>query len=81
MSIATLVPGVDHAQIVHVLTDRVAVRLVEAIERDELERATAGDGGTSGRSLLATDARRQQLLVGAWLKRRSRSSTRTACAG
>ena len=49
------------------LTDRVASRLVEAIERDELERAEAHDGRTPGRAPLAADARRQQLLVGAWL--------------
>ena len=58
---------VDHSHVVRVLTDRVAARLVEAIERDELERATAGDGGTGKSSPLASDARRQQLLVGAWL--------------
>ena len=41
------------------VTDRVALRLIDAVERDE-ERATGG-------APLATDERRQQLLVGAWI--------------
>lgn len=44
--------------IVSVVTDRVAVRLIDAIERDE-------DNATP--SHLATDERRQQLMVGAWI--------------
>jgi pilus assembly protein CpaF len=67
MTAAVLTPRADHASTVRLLTDRVAGRLVEAIERDELERATVGDAGVAGRPTLATDARRQQLLVGAWL--------------
>ena len=43
----------DRSTLVRLVSDRVATRLVEAIERDE--------GGS-----LAGDQRRQQLLVGAW---------------
>jgi Flp pilus assembly CpaF family ATPase len=54
----------DRGALVRFVTDRVAVRLVEAIEHDETDRheglATAG-------APLAGDARRQQLMVGAWL--------------
>ncbi len=67
MSVAALGPRADYSPIVRVLTDRVAARLVEAIEREELDRATTGDGVPTGRSPLAADARRQQLLVGSWL--------------
>lgn len=44
--------------IVAVVTDRVALRLIDAIERDEESQAP---------SHLATDERRQQLMVGAWI--------------
>lgn len=44
--------------VVAVVTDRVALRLIDAIERDEESAAP---------SLLATDERRQQLMVGAWI--------------
>ncbi len=50
----------DRAALVRFVTDRVADRLVEAIELDE---AHAADGESS----LAGDARRQQVMVGAWL--------------
>jgi pilus assembly protein CpaF len=46
-----------------VVTDRVAARLIDAIERDE----TALVAGTLDRPALAADERRQQLLVGAWI--------------
>ncbi len=45
------------------VTDRVATRLIDAIERDEAAVAT----GTIDRPGLANDERRQQLLVGAWI--------------
>lgn len=49
----------DVATLVRFVTDRVADRLVEAIEQDEIDRQDRG--------ALAGDSRRQQLLVGAWL--------------
>jgi Flp pilus assembly CpaF family ATPase len=51
---------VPHAldPIVSVVTDRVALRLIDAIERDEEAAAP---------SRLSTDERRQQLMVGAWI--------------
>ena len=48
------------------LTDRVAARLVEALEVDDLERSEQPDRAVSTPPLVA-DARRQQLMVGAWL--------------
>jgi pilus assembly protein CpaF len=48
------------------LTDRVAARLVEALEIDDLERSERPDLTVSTPPLVA-DARRQQLMVGAWL--------------
>ena len=50
--------GLDAA--ISLVTDRVADRLIEAIEHDD------GSGGTAGVGL-AGDERRQQLLVGAWI--------------
>jgi pilus assembly protein CpaF len=50
----------EHDAHVSSVVDRVATRLVEAIEADELER---GDRHLP----LSADSRRQQLLVGAWL--------------
>ena len=44
-----------------VITDRVAERLIDALERDDAA-APAPD-----RSPLVTDERRQQLLIGAWI--------------
>lgn len=49
----------DVGALVRFVTDRVADRLVEAIEQDEIDRQDRG--------ALAADSRRQQLLVGAWL--------------
>jgi pilus assembly protein CpaF len=57
-------PTDDLATVVRIVTDRVAARLVEAIEVDEAERA---DRRTAPGLALAVDRRRQQLLVGAWL--------------
>jgi Flp pilus assembly CpaF family ATPase len=60
----------DAAELVAPLIERVASRLVEAIELDESARADRVDrAGNTDRaaSSLAADARRQQLLVGAWL--------------
>lgn len=54
----------DRASLVRFVTDRVAGRLVEAIEQDETDRQ---DGTANGAVALAADPRRQQLLVGAWL--------------
>lgn len=53
----------DRASLVRFVTDRVATRLVEAIE---LEEADDGDQHADGVGL-AADTRRQQLMVGAWL--------------
>jgi pilus assembly protein CpaF len=49
-------------QAVHEVTDRVAERLIEAVERD----ANVANR-PAGVLPLATDERRQQLLVGAWI--------------
>ncbi len=51
-----------HATIA-LVTDRVTDRLIEAIEHDDLARSTSRAPGAA----LATDERRQQLLVGAWI--------------
>jgi pilus assembly protein CpaF len=48
------------------LTDRVAARLVEALELDDIERSERPDASLSSPPLVA-DPRRQQLLVGSWL--------------
>ena len=53
----------DRMALVRFVTDRVAARLVDAIELDEVDR----DAGTTDRPPLAADSRRQQLMVGAWL--------------
>lgn len=47
----------DRAALVRLVTDRVAARLVDAIESEE----------SIGDTSLASDTRRQQLMVGAWL--------------
>ncbi len=57
-------PVDDRASLVRFVTDRVATRLVEAIELDETDHQ---DGRTAADVALAGDTRRQQLLVGAWL--------------
>lgn len=54
----------DRAATVRFVTDRVAARLVEAIEADENDHL---DGYAADDRPLAGDSRRQQLLVGAWL--------------
>lgn len=46
-----------------VVTDRVATRLIEAIDHDAAQRADRRGTGLA----LAGDERRQQLLVGAWI--------------
>jgi len=45
------------------VTDRVADRLIEAIEHDDARRSSSKTTGVA----LAGDERRQQLLVGAWI--------------
>ena len=50
-------------QAVTLVTDRVADRLIEAIEHDDSARSASRTTGTA----LAGDERRQQLLVGAWI--------------
>jgi pilus assembly protein CpaF len=50
--------------VARLVTERVASRLVEAIEADDIER---NDGLGTVTVPLAADPRRQQLLVGAWL--------------
>jgi pilus assembly protein CpaF len=57
-------PSSDRSTLVRFVTDRVATRLVEAIETDETGRA---EGSTNGAAALTSDPRRQQILVGAWL--------------
>ena len=54
----------DRSTLVRFVTDRVASRLVEAIESDE---AGSADGQPPGATPLTADARRQQIMVGAWL--------------
>jgi pilus assembly protein CpaF len=54
----------DRSTLVRFVTDRVATRLVEAIETDETGRA---DDSANGATPLTGDARRQQIMVGAWL--------------
>jgi Flp pilus assembly CpaF family ATPase len=49
----------DERRVVAVVTDRVAGRLVDAIEHDDARRAD--------RTGLAADERRQHLLIGAWI--------------
>ena len=64
MSVDARVLRDERSGLVRYVTDRVATRLVEAIERDEAEQQ---EGTALGRTPLVSDARRQQLLVGAWL--------------
>lgn len=52
-------PSDELDQPVQVVTTRVADRLIDAVERDEEQPGRDGS--------LATDERRQQLLVGAWI--------------
>ncbi len=53
----------DLAATITLVTDRVADRLIEAIEHDDTVRSSARTTGLA----LAGDERRQQLLVGAWI--------------
>ncbi len=62
-------PVDDRSALVRFVTDRVADRLVEAIEQDEIDRQ---DRQVNGVPPLAGDPRRQQLLVGALLSERDR---------
>ncbi len=55
----------DHA-IVELVTDRVAARLIDAVERDDADAAETGRDPPA-RDPLARDPRRRQLLVGAWI--------------
>ena len=70
----------DRAALVRYITDRVADRLVAAIEQDEIDRHDQRPGHRSrssaaghvhhrgdGTAGLVGDPRRQQLMVGAWL--------------
>lgn len=57
-------PTDDRLALARFVTERVADRLVAAIEEDETDRQ---DGHVDGAPGLAGDLRRQQLLVGAWL--------------
>jgi Flp pilus assembly CpaF family ATPase len=59
-ALTTIDSARERATLVQVVTDRVATRLVEAIEVDEID-------DRDGDRKLAGDIRRQQLLVGAWL--------------
>lgn len=54
----------DRSLLVRSITDRVAARLVEAIDLDELDGQDRTDPGLPP---LVSDLRRQQLLVGVWL--------------
>ena len=60
---STIDSAEERSALVRFVTDRVASRLVEAIEADQHD---SGDRNGDGQAL-AGDARRQQLLVGAWL--------------
>ncbi len=53
-------------RIVSAVTDCVAARLIDALERDD---GAAGNGASAARNqgALASDERRQQLLLGAWI--------------
>jgi Flp pilus assembly CpaF family ATPase len=53
----------DLDQAIRLVTDAVADRLIEAIEHDDAARSPSEARGLA----LATDVRRQQLLVGAWI--------------
>ena len=64
MSVLGRTPVDDEAAVVRVVTERLASRLVEAIEHDEVIHH---DGAEADVTPLADDPRRQQLLVGAWL--------------
>ena len=66
----------DLPELVRIVTDRVAVRLVEAIELDESQPQTRNTSSVS----LAADARRQQLLVGAWLSEEMATINQDRCA-
>ena len=68
----------DTADLVPPLIERVASRLVEAIELDESSRA---DGDHRAALSLAADARRQQLLVGAWLSEELATINQVRLAG
>ena len=64
MSTTRRAADVDRSTMVRFVTDRVASRLVEAIEQDETDHA---EGHATTDVALAGDSRRQQLMVGAWL--------------
>jgi Flp pilus assembly CpaF family ATPase len=55
--------GEDLDEAIRLVTDAVADRLIEAIEHDDAARSSSQATGLA----LATDVRRQQLLVGAWI--------------
>jgi pilus assembly protein CpaF len=59
-------PVADADGLVRTLVERIAERLVEAIDHDETLRADPANAAPRT-SPLTSDARRQQLLVGAWL--------------
>jgi Flp pilus assembly CpaF family ATPase len=64
MSVLGRTPVDDRAAVVRVVTERLASRLVEVIEHDEVIHH---DGAEADVIPLADDPRRQQLVVGAWL--------------
>ena len=64
MSVTSRGVDSDRAATVRFVIDRVAARLVESIEHDEHDHQ---DGQVTTDVPLAADARRQQLMVGAWL--------------
>ncbi len=55
--------GEDLDQAIALVTDEVADRLIDAIEHDDSTRSASGATAPA----LATDERRQKLLVGAWI--------------
>ncbi|HWM21805.1 MAG TPA: hypothetical protein VNO51_19085, partial [Ilumatobacteraceae bacterium] len=74
----------DTDDLVAPLIERVASRLVEAIELDESARSDGADRpDRAGRaaSSLAADPRRQQLLVGAWLSEELATINQVRLAG
>ena len=61
-------PGADDLDIeIALVTDRVADRLIEAIEHDDTTRGPTRNPDRADGVALAADERRQQLLVGAWI--------------
>jgi hypothetical protein len=77
MTVAVLAAPADPSHTVRVLTDRGAARLVDAIERDKRERATAGDAAEDNRLSLARAGRRLADVVERAVEERAPSRSRS----